>query len=163
MKTEYIKKPTAADFRRPQVVTLAVEVLACRAMAATLRDAVDKIGQALLETTHPLTDENGERITTTRFAWRAYSGDGWTAWHDAGVDEQLKQRLRPEGLDRAFCPALMAEEQTRQAEHRLIDEAGKPFGVTHTLLMNGADGMANREKWLELCLSLSLSKKGDAR
>lgn len=162
MKTEDIKKPTPADFRRPEVITAAHQVLTCRALAATLRAAVDKIGQALLETTHPLTNEDGERITATRWAWRAYSGEGWHAWRAACVAEEHRSGLRAEGWNDDLCPALVAEEGTRQAERALIDVSGEPFGVSHEKLMSGADGMANREKWLELTLGLALSK-GDAR
>ena len=163
MKNEDIQKPTPADFRRPEVITAAHQVLTCRALAATMRQAVDKIGQALLETTHPLTDEDGQRITQTRFAWRAYSGEGWQAWRAACVAEEHRSGLRAEGWNDELCPALVAEEGTRQAERALIDLSGERFGVTHGKLMSHADGMANREKWLELTLNLALSRKGDVR
>jgi hypothetical protein len=163
MKTEEIQKPTPADFRRPDVITAALTVLRCRAFAATMRTAVDKIGQALLETTHPLTDDDGERITSTRWAWRAYSGEGWAAWRAACVSQEHKTGLRVHGWNDELCPALVAEEETRQAERALIDLSGERFGVTHGKLMSHADGMANREKWLELTLNLALSSKGDVR
>lgn len=160
MKTEEIKKPTPADFRRPEVVAAALAVLACRAAAETTREAVDKIGQALLDTTHPLTDDNGERITKTRFAWRAYSGEGWQAWHAACAAEERKAGLRPQGWDDDLCPALVAEADQRNAEARLCDISGEPFGVTHQKLISAPDGLAKMRQWIELGLHLALNKGG---
>ena len=163
MKTEDIKKPTPADFRRPEVIAQALNVLGLRAYAQTMRTAVDKIGQALLETTHPLVDDDGQPITSTRWAWRAYSGEGWAAWRAACVSQEHKTGLRGQDWNDELCPALVAEEQARLAERALIDLSGERFGVTHGKLMSHADGMANREKWLELTLALALNHKGDVR
>ena len=77
MKTEDIQKPTPADFRRPEVIAQALNVLGLRAYSQTMRTAVDKIGQALLETTHPLIDDDGQPITSTRWAWRSPTPCPW--------------------------------------------------------------------------------------
>ena len=160
METETLKTPTPADFKRPEVVNAAVDYIAHKAAADLMRQRVDEIGQRLLDTTHPLTDDNGQRVAEVRWSWRAYSGEGWQAWQSACVDEQRKAGLRPAGWKDELCPALVAEVEMRDACRRLVEISGKPFGVTHAKLIGSPDGMRNLERWVELALGLALSKGG---
>lgn len=159
MKTEEMKKPTPADFKRPEVIALAVEFLAAKAKADVLHEAVVKIGAEMLAN-HPLTDEEGKRIEKVRFAWMAYESQGWHDWNAACVDAQLERGVRPADLPRDYCPALMADKEARKVKHRLIDESGKPFGVSVDKILAGPDAVRTLDKWTELVLKLALSKGG---
>ena len=161
MKTEDIKKPTPADFRRAEVVEAALDYLACKAAAEATRLVVDGIGREALEK-FPLFDRDDRApITQVKHDWRAYGTPEWDAWHAACVAEQKRSGIRPKKWDDAICPALYLENEQRKAEGVLCDISGEPFGVTHQKLISAPDGLHKMRQWLELSLHLAL--KGDAR
>jgi hypothetical protein len=162
MKTETIKKPTPADFKRADVVAAARDYLACKAAAEATRLVVDGIGREALEK-FPLFDRDDRTpITEVKHDWRAYGTPEWDAWHAECVRVQHRSEIRPKGWNDELCPALVLEENQRKAGRKLVDISGEPFGVTHEKLLGSWMGLEQVKNWIELTLGLALSK-GDAR
>ena len=162
MKTEDIQKPTPADFRRVEVVESALDYIACKAAAEATRLVIDGIGREALKK-FPLFDRDDRTpITEVKHDWRAYGTPEWDAWQAECVRIQHRDRIRHKGWNDDLCPALVLEENQRQAGRKLVDISGEPFGVTHQKLLGSWMGLEQVKNWIELTLGLALSK-GDVR
>lgn len=67
------------------------------------------------------------------------------------ADKRLKALgIKPESMGRDYCPALVAESDLMDLEHRIIELTGNPFGVTVNNLLYG--GMEKYDKWIDLVI-----------
>lgn len=150
MKMTTMKPNQVAKILAPSVA----ELLARKTVAEVEREkATERQTKILAECEYR--DNEGNRITDPKRAWTICDeqAEGYYAKCDnanlaAGHD-----------VPAGYCPALMAEENQRQAERSLIQVAEPLTGITFDKLFTRGDGVATHKKYLDLMIGLCLSAK----
>lgn len=161
-----MKTPTVADVNTPAVYSLVRSYLLARAYAETMRARVDEIQRAILEECPlPVDPEWLERtpgwfssVTITE-PKHSYLGTD-EACADYYAECNARERaagLKPDDMPDDRCPALVAESMLTDAENALIEESGRPFGVTNHKLLCCRKGLETRQRWIDLITSLIVS------
>ena len=128
-------------------------VLLARAHHGVMAERVDKIQRALIADEKPTT-EDGEPITEPRLLYLMEESQ----W--AGFYAKLDQRIRAAGFNvqPGYCPALMAEELVRKAEHAMVDQAAEYIPeLTHENLMRN---FSKYKEALSLIIGLVVNAPG---
>ena len=143
-----------------------VDYLALRAMAEVTRQEVDKVQRAVLAefAIMGIREHNGsERITDPNRTYLC-NNEADLDWYYRVVDARLRLAgLKPDDMDRDYCPALVAEDRQRKAEWAIIDEAAQMLGVLegkgefNSALLCAKDGLQKRQEFIDLTVGLVLS------
>jgi len=125
--------------------------LIAKAHAELTREKIDGIKREVLDFIDAR-DEEGNRITDPKSDYRLPEG----AWR--GYLDELHKRYVAAGykVEQDYCPALIAEDVLRKAEHLLIDHAGPTFGFTVDNLI--CSGLKNYRKFIDLTVGLVVSR-----
>lgn len=160
-------KYTPADIT-PAIKTAAAAVLMARAIAEVERERMDKLDRELLaeipchvsQKIIDLHDKHGDTEAVAK--WEA-CGRRITNLKDAFLmdDDDAKvyyaerqRRINAMGyqLPDGHCPALVAENTQRDAEHCLVECAQEVFGVTFDQLLSS--GLDTLHKYIDLLVKL---------
>jgi len=139
--------PTVSD----KMIGVVNNYLEARARAEVLRERVDRIKRAAMMA-HKLTDRDTLQPLTD-------PGDAWLAI-DQEFNEYLKTvnvmarelGIKPDSMPDEYCPALVAEDEMRRAEHAIIYEASRSMAEE-------VPGMATVTANGLLCLGLDKYKQ----
>jgi len=150
---------TAID--NPTVKSLVSTYLLALAYAEMMRGKVDEVYLSILTETPVYADgqqnETGERIYKAKDLYLC-SDDGLCQQIYAEADRRLRTAgIKPSDMSDEHCPALVAETDLSNIGRELIDVSGIPLGVTHDDIMCGADGLENRQKWIDLVVGAVIS------
>jgi hypothetical protein len=144
---------TIKDIDTPAVHSLVSAYLMARTYAKCQRERVDAIHLAIL-TECPIYTEDGEAITRSK---DLYLSTDEAACKDFYAEANARLRnagIKPADMADEFCPALVAEHLLCKTERALIEESGKPFGVTADGLLCARGGLENWQKWIDLVCQL---------
>lgn len=130
-----MKKVTIADIS-PAIKTAVGAVLLAKAYAEVKREQVDKVNREIL-TECPLSNglevEHGqshEDITDPKLVYLCTNQDLLDDYY-AESNKRLRERgIKPPEMPDSYCPALVAEDVLRTAEHVLVEAAEPVFGVS---------------------------------
>jgi len=156
---------TKADVT-PEVKASVAELLARMTVAKVTREKVDEVQAAILQYLELFTKpypERGlvsERILDPSRSWRAEDGPALEAYYDT-VDAALRAKgLKPDDMERDYCPALVAEHNQLKAEWALLDAAGRMLdmgyedGELNDRLLCDKDGLSRRREFLDLMIKI---------
>ena len=149
-----------------ELIDAVAEYLVLRAAAEVTRQEVDKVQREILAAVE-LTDTrewgSQERITDPGETYRCRDDAAMAQYYQA-VDTALRAAdLKPNDMEFDYCPALVAEHDQLKAEWTIIDEAAKMLevfpgkGEFNNALLCAKDGLAQRQKFIDLTVDLVLS------
>jgi hypothetical protein len=149
----------------PEVKELVCKYLAAHVKAEVTRAEVDKITAKILAE-FPLyaTIKDSKRITDPKYTWLCGDDARMATFYAMTDKAERAAGLKPTSMPDDYCPALVAEDEQRQAENALIEASGGPLGVSNEgLLCSGhGKGLENRQKWIDLVVGLHLAKEREA-
>ena len=136
----------------PEMHDLVKAYLIARAYAETVREAVSKVyNQILQDIPVYSSDEFGEAVERIYDHEKLYRSRGDLDHIYDEMDKRLRAAgLKPESMERDFCPALVAEDELRKIKHQLVNTSGKPLNVTVDKLLCQPDGLKMYDKWIDL-------------
>jgi hypothetical protein len=155
-KTAFVKFIT-----HPMTVALVDSYLVTRAEAETLRGIVDRIYTDYL-TDHPIrvaakwresSREMQEFITGSNDSYLADDAE----WEGLFIEIDKRTRaagIKPDSMERDYCPALVAENNAREAARQLVKHAAPMFDVNFDSLMGSLE---NYYKFRDLVVSAVVS------
>ncbi len=152
-------KPKIQDMLTPEIRSCVNAYLMARAYAETMREKVDAIHREILTECPIYADKHeGRQIFK--------SGDLYLCTNDAlcqdfyeEADKRLRAaKLKPDNMPVDHCPALVAEHLQVKTEWLLIGAAGEPFGITNDKLLCTPNGLENRQKFIDLVVSLIVNQ-----
>lgn len=156
---------------REDVTTEVVEAvrayLEARAVAEPLREAVDQVEREILaelqltnnfDLSRELNADLGPQvITEPKQVYLCNDEDQLEAYYDE-VDARCRAAgLKPDDMERDFCPALVAKRRVTEAEWVLIEEAGKMLEMDEPEDLNNrllCAGLEDRQKFIDLTVRL---------
>jgi hypothetical protein len=141
---------------------LVVEYIAARAIAEVTREKVDAVYDQILQEIpvyDTLSRRESERITKHKYLYCTEDEEAVNKIYDL-ADERLKAaKIKPADMHRDYCPALVAENELTQVQHKIIEIGGEPLGITvGGLLSNGLDSYY---RWIELTVGAVVSFHSD--
>jgi hypothetical protein len=154
MKVERMKTPTIDDIT-PDIKSGVNAVLMTTALARAERERIDAIERDILSGAVYMADpdllhrhENPKeyRITEPKEVYLMKASDQKDYFEEWQVRIDKLGRKLPKG----HCPALIAEDLQRKAEHVLIEAAEPVFGVTRDMLWCSANGLENHRKYIDM-------------
>ena len=133
-------------------------VLEKRAIAEVMREKIDSIHtQILLE--EIFEDDEGNRITNPRYSFRIEKEPHQQYYYKRCDEENKKLGF---DLPHGYCPALIAENELRKAEHALIKQAERYFpGLTKDKILCTSHGLDNLKKYLDMLCGLVVNTSGN--
>jgi hypothetical protein len=155
--------PTLESINTDTVASCVRAYLLARVFAETKRAQIDAIKQDILSTAVYNSDDSvdclrGQRVTSP--------GEDWTmapeefADYIAEVNKRAREQgVKPDDMPDSHCPALVAEHLQVYTENLLIEESGKPFGVTNDGLLCCQGGLEKRQRWIDLVVGLVLKAR----
>jgi hypothetical protein len=139
-----------------EVKSLVSAYLLALTFAKVQRQRVDEIHRALLDECPIYADRNeNEKITKSGDLYLSSDESACEEFYAAANHALRKAGIKPDDMPDEKCPALVAEHDRIKIEWKLIDAAGKPFGISNDNILN--DGMATRQKFLDLVVGLVVS------
>jgi hypothetical protein len=132
-------------------------VLITRAHAEVMREKIDKVHAEIIDDLD-IRDDDGNPIAEPRWYWRM--ADKYTAEYYAECDR--RNREMGYDLEPGFCPALIAEDLQRKAEHNLIAAAAEFFGPSFTVnnLLCCRNGLEKLREAIDLLCKLVINAPG---
>jgi len=125
-----MKIPALKDVATDTVKSLVNSYLMLRVLAETLREQVDEVYLAVLTETPVYEDRTGKPILNSEHLYLS-TDEAAVKRTWAEVTKRLRAAgIHPVDMDDEKCPALVAEHDLVKIEWLLIDEAGKPFGIS---------------------------------
>lgn len=156
-----MKKPAITEVITPAVVSYVRAYLMARAYAETMTERVDAVYRSILQECPVYADRvgcNGERITESKRLFLATDTARVADCHAEANKRLRAAKIKPADMLDDYCPALVAQDLQRKTERLLVDEAGKPFGITaDKLLCAGLDAW---KEFIKLTVSLVVSQPG---
>jgi hypothetical protein len=139
-------------------------VLMARVFAESERERVDDIARKVLSEQNYYGRKDyhsGDRITDPKKSW-LLDDQSFATYHAKMQAIHLANGFADAA--KGFCPALVAEEVERQAEHVLIECAAEFFpGVTVNALLCGTKerrGLECYKHFIDLCIGLVVNSPG---
>jgi hypothetical protein len=147
---------TLKDIDTPAVHSLVRAYLMARTYAECQRKRVDEIHLAILTECPIYADmrDGGAAITRSKDLYLSTDEAACKDFYAEASARLRKAGIKPADMADEFCPALVAENLQRKTERLLIDESGKPFGVTADGLLCARGGLENWQKWIDLVCRL---------
>ena len=147
--------PSIKDIDTPAVHSLVSAYLMARTYAECQRERVNAIHLEILTECPIYADkDNGQAITRSCDLYLTSDDQACTDFY-AEANARLRHAgIKPTEMADEFCPALVAENLLRTTERALIDESGKPFGVSADSLLCARNGLENWKKWIDLVCKL---------
>lgn len=138
-----------------------------RAIAETMRAEVDKVTTQLLTDIELYSEGNNYRSSKRIFN----PSDTWLCRDDevmetfyTEIDNRLKEvGLKPDDMERDFCPALVAEHEQIKAEWQMLTEVAKMLELDMTgndlnnQLLCQKDGLNKRREFIDMTVGLVLN------
>jgi hypothetical protein len=152
-----------ADICTPEVLALVAKYLVARAFAEVTREAVDEIARAVLSDValyndrHADPDNEPARIIDPQRTYLSADNAALKRYWRECDRRERKAGIKPATMPADYCPALVAEDELRLIKRALIDASGKPWGIDTDRILQGRDGLANLEKWLDLVTGLAFA------
>ena len=122
--------PNLNTVATPTVKSLVNSYLMLRVMAEALREQVDEVYAKILANIPVYERRTGDRILTHDHLWRCDNDDVIKIIWAKATKILRAEGIHPADMDDEKCPALVAEHDQLKIEWLLIDEAGKPFGIS---------------------------------
>ena len=142
--------PDVNTVATPTVKSLVNSYLMLRVLAESLREQVDEVYLAVLTETPVYEDRTGEPILNSEHLYLC-TDDAAVKRTWAETTKRLRAAgIHPADMDDEKCPALVAERDQIKIEWLLIDEAGKPFGISCERMNN----LEQRAEFLRLITGL---------
>lgn len=150
-----ITKLKPHEFATPAVKALVGQYLIARAKAETIRAAVDKIVDQILSEmpTYATEDHGGHLILAHRNLYLTDDESFARVMQEADKRERA-EGLKPSTMPTEHCPALVAEDLQCKIETRLIDESGKPLGISSR---TAGLYLETRQKYIDLVVGMIVS------
>jgi hypothetical protein len=160
-------KPKMSEVLTPALTSAVNAYLMARTYAEVMTEKVEAVYLAIL-TECPVYGDLVPRRTGGEPVQILKSRDLYLCSNEAlcqDVYEEANKRLRalklkPADMKDEFCPALVAQRIQTDAENLLIEIAGKPFGITNQKLLCSANGLKNRQEFIDLNVKLVVSQSG---
>jgi hypothetical protein len=133
---------------------LALEYCAKKGIAEVLREEVDAIAKRVLADKCPLYRdlEDGERVIEPKDYWLSEDELALKAYY-AAMDWELRAAgIKPDDMDYGFCPALVAENQARDARRAVINAVAPLVDLNLNFLYGEKE-----DKFFELAMGLILN------
>jgi len=161
MKTKLTRKDVTQD-----LIDTVTKYLACRTVAEVTREKVDEVQRLVLENVALYDDlsaghegRESERITDPGRSWLSGDEEALERYYDA-TDKELRARgLKPDDMERDYCPALVAEYDQTKAEWAILDAVAEMLELdfdgqelNSRLLSHG--GLEDRQKMLDIAVGL---------
>lgn len=137
-----------------EVKALVSAYLLARAYAELTRERVNTIYREILTQCPVYADRTGDQIFSPD---KLYLCSDDALVRDARDEANKRERasgIKPADMPDDYCPALVAESLLSDVESCLIDASGAAFGITNKKVLCARDGLAKRQKWIDLVVGL---------
>jgi hypothetical protein len=131
--------------------------LARRAISEVTRERIDTLYNQALQSFVFCDKITGERFTHHKDTWKVDNLADLEPFYTLCDTLAKENGIKPAGMERDYCPALVAEDNLRKAENELIEYTGKPLGVDNHKLLCSSDGIGNRQNWIDLIVGARLA------
>ena len=148
-------------YNTPEVKNLVGSWLLQKAYTEMIREKVDSIYEEILQEIPVYEDlirhsprynnEPIKRITHNKYLYLSEDEESINKIYNL-ADKTLREKgLKPDTMKNDYCPALVAESDLTDIEHKIIEITGNQFGINvNNLLYSGLDSY---HKWIDLTVS----------
>ena len=152
-------------FNNPEVAEFVKLMIIQKSKAEQIRKQVNDVHREVLSRIELYNDLNRKhfpdepikRITEGKDIYLSMDDNNLEKFYNEADKILREHKIKPENMERDYCPALVAENDLVTIEHKLIKLTGESFGVTVSSLLSG--GMETYRKWIELVTMAIISKE----